>query len=426
MPEVYDPELFRTKVDFQLLARTSRRVVRLLDRAIDTNCFPVLDENERHHHPDSGNRDGQIGRINAEDRPLAIGVSGFCDLLQLLNIAMTDTVVPRLNLNLHACMYFNHWAESVLLSVRHGRFPNFERTPLAEGKFQFDLWAEEREMLQANEDIYGPCRRDPEWDSPIPPSEWGQQVIDETINGVRVVIEPTWESLSQAMIEHGTRHSLLTALQPTASSSILRRNAERTEAYQGNLISRKTLVGAFPVMNRHMYYALRDIGAWTTKTKEYLLASSGRLTGYGNFLRDYPDKHSIDVTPEFLAKVYRLEVIYATAWEIPMKTMTILDLQRARYVDQASSTNAYLSADIVNRLRAYQLYASEQGMKTIAYYLRQPGAKMAKLTGDPEINRYVERRGILGHNPTKKESPVKGTKSKRTVICTDDICLSCQ
>ncbi len=406
----------RELVDFQAMAQSARAVVLSLNNLIDVNWFPFLTETERLDQ-DNNNRKGLIAKRALEDRPLAIGECGFADLLQQLRLPFESPATARLNRMIFACRYFNMIVQSVIMAIEDGPCESFDRTTWAKGLFQFDLWRDESEMLRANEATFGPCERDPAWDEPCDPADWGQKpVVIDLINyrGERVtdVIQPTWADLARVVPKHKLRNTHLSAIPPTATSSIIRSASESTEAYQSNLFCRKTLSGGYTILNSTLYQELRDLGLWTPQTKEYLSANAGDIKGYLDYLRHSQPQL---VTPAVERIFPQLERVYKPAWDISQRVMTDLSLQRQRYVDQAVSENIFLGSDFNQRLRNAMLYRLAQGCKTILYYARQPGGRNESFVGDLSVIQYIKERDRQA-GEAQKASPPQGW------ICEDGLC----
>lgn len=388
-------------VDFEKLATISRNVVSNLNNIIDVNVSPLDTFDE------SGNLiPGKINLTNKRQRPLAIGVSGFAEMLHTLDIPFECNYTTMLNKMFFACVYWNCIVKSIQLAILDGECEIFKGSPMSEGKLQFDLWAEEFNMLSENEDLFGPVKhRTKEEDIPIEPSVWGQKSFDlvDKYGNVLETVLPTWESLKSCMVRYGMRNSLLTSLMPTASSAQIRRNCESFEAHQTNLYSRKVLNSNSTVMNRFMVYDLDEINAWNSHTVDYLSATQGSLNKFTNYIKSNKDKYPNVTNYERCAY---LELKYKTMWEISQKHMINLNAARGRYVDQSSSFNLYISDANATKIEASLVYANAVGLKTLVYYLRQRGASIGNIITDNKLKTEI-------------------AKTKVIMECTDEVCTAC-
>ncbi|CAH6418437.1 Ribonucleoside-diphosphate reductase large subunit [uncultured virus] len=317
--DVNDGKFFdqlRAAYDFKLYGQMTQSVVQNLEEIIDLNYYP-LDEHKTDEKGATTIKRGKISSLNFDMRPLGVGVSGFSDAAYLMDLGFEDPRTEQWNKLAFACQYFNGIVASLRLSIERGEYkefrtgsykryqgvkvvegvktPVFEEvkgSPMANGQFQFDLWAEEAQMLadmgDLDEKIYN--RAD---DKPVDPKQWGQEPIEFTTqnaNGetVTIRVEPTWECLRQLVMRYGMRHSLLFALMPTASTAQIFRNTESTEAPQANLYSRQVISGNYTVLNRHLEKDLTELKCWTPNLIQFLAACKGTIKWLIHYIEDHP------------------------------------------------------------------------------------------------------------------------------------------
>lgn len=421
----------RIAVDFQQLAHISRRVVANLNKVIDHNWYPLDKIKNGVVKPKL------INKSNKRHRPVGMGVAGFAELLHILDLPFEDTTVTILNKMLFACMYWNALAQSVQLAIREGPYESFHGSPTSQGKLQFDLWKEEFKIVGPN------AARKESDDEPVHPSVWGQEPVDlYTADGesIQDIIQPTWDDLKRCIMKYGLRNSLLIALMPTASTAQIRRNCESVEAHQNNMYSRKVLKCSYPVLNRYLVDDLEGEGVWNPATVEYIRVRNGSIQGFTQYVLANPT-----LFPNFSGAKDRLAFLekkYKTMWEIPQKRFMKLAADRGRYIDQSSSTNVYIRDCTDEKLSACHLYANQLGLKTLIYYLRQQGGESVKFTADPTMMKHIQGLSVEGMEQEKKESPKSDEeetnfeldtkrgpepepRSKKTFVCTDEVCVSC-
>ena len=397
--------------DFNKMGYIVRRVVVNLNQVIEYNRY----DNEN------------IKRSNERHRPIGIGVSGFAEALHELDLPFQDLekddeihpVTRALNKMIFACMYWNALAQSVDLAIERGKYKSFDSSPMAKGLFQFDLWKEEFKLLKEH-GLIDERYRKKEDDDEISPSLWGQKHYILSNNSI---IEPTWESLRKNIQTYGLRNSLLIALMPTATSSQPLRNGETVEAHQSHIYSRKVMKGAYPIVNRYLVKDLEKIGLWTADTIGFIQASNGSISLLPDFvvndLSRYPD-----FKLEYKDKLDWICQKYRTMWELSIKIFLLMAADRGRYVCQSQSTNIYLADPSDEQLLAVHLYAQNIGLKTGMYYLRSLAAMAPlKITVDPEIIKYVN--SVQSSVKSKKIEEPRLNQS-RTIVCNDEICVSCQ
>jgi ribonucleoside-diphosphate reductase alpha subunit len=412
----------RQAVDFQQLAYISRRVIENLNAVIDHNWYPL----DKHDAEGNVTKPKIINKSNKRHRPVGMGVSGWAEMLHILDLPFEHPLTSELNKMVFACMYWNALAQSVAMAMKYGAYDTFPGSPTSEGKLQFDLWKEEFQILGPN------AARKAEDDEPIDPTLWGQEaILAVSDDGAVETIQPTWADLKRCIMKHGLYNSLLLANMPTASTAQVRRNCESVEAHQNNLYSRKVLKCSYPVLNRYMLADLEELGVWNPKTVDYIRVKNGSIQGFGKYVTDNPV-----LFPDFNGNVARMEHIekkYKTMWEISQKHLMKLAADRGRYVDQSSSTNVFMKDCTDEKLKACHIYANMLGLKTIMYYLRSKGGETIKFTADPNMIQHirgiaVEREDEKGEdNVVETTSPTVAPKiNKQTgFVCTDDICVSC-
>lgn len=406
-------DALRKSFDFPQLSNISRRVVENLNAVIDHNHYPLDKIVDGKVVPKI------INKSNKKHRPVGMGVSGFAELLHILDLPFEHPTVNVLNKMIFACMYWNALAQSVQLSIKDGSYDSFVGSPTSEGKLQFDLWKEEFKIVGPN------AVRKEEDDNPIDPSTWQQEAVvlyDVNDNVVDTVL-PTWDDLKRVIIKYGLRNSLLIALMPTASTAQVRRNCESVEAHQNNMYSRKVLKCSYPVLNRYLVRDLEELGVWNKSVVEYIKIKNGSIQGVNRYVINNPL-----LFPKFTGDVQRLiflELKYKTMWEIPQKAFMRLAAERGRYIDQSSSTNVYIRDCTDDKLRACHIYANMSGLKTIMYYLRQTGGETIKFTADPNMISYINGIDVEVIREEKKEVQSKSVQIECDIKLVDNKPMMC-
>jgi len=414
-------ENIRKVVDFGQLSYISRRVVENLNKVIDHNWYPLDVVKDGVIKPKI------INKSNKRDRPIGMGVSGFAELLYMLDLSFDNPTVNVLNKMIFACMYWNALAQSVQLAIKEAPYDTFNGSPTSEGLLQFDLWKEEFKFLGPN------AARKEEDDEPMQPNLWRQTVflLYDKEGKLLDIILPTWEDLKRCIVKYGLRNSLFLALMPTASTAQIRRNCETVEQHQNNMYSRKVLKCSYPVLNRYCVSDLESVGAWNDATVEYIRVKNGSVSGIGTYIIG-----NSSLFPDFdgnMKRILHIERKYKTMWEISQKIFLKLAAERGRYIDQSASSNIFIKGGDGKKLGASHLYANMLGLKTIMYYYRTTGGETIKFTADPKMMQHIK--GIIVEDVTKEEEnekkkiaqivPQVVEASEREVKCTEDICFSC-
>jgi ribonucleoside-diphosphate reductase alpha chain len=280
----------------------------------------------------------------------------------MLGIPYESKEAELFNKKVFACIYFNSLAKSVELAIKNDPYETFEGSQLSLGKFQFDLWKEEYEVVEkwTNE------VRHEEDDLPVDPSEWGQQPIDLSVGdhviNKEITVAPSWDSLRQHILSYGVRNCQRTAIMPSASTSRLMSNTECIEAHQECIYIRNFMKHSMVVINKHLQYALEKHGWWSSDVAEFIVAEHG----------------SAQRLPEFLqndsAELNRICSLFKTMFEIKQKISFTHTAQRHRYIDQGISANVYFAKPTIAMMKNFHLFTWKLGINTGMYYLRSaPG-----------------------------------------------------
>lgn len=203
-----------------------------------------------------------------------------------------------------------------------------------------------------------------------------------------------WDELRKDVMKHGARNSLLTACMPTASTSQILGNIECFEPITSNMYVRRTLSGDFIVSNKYMIRDLYKLGMWDKALKDQIILNNGSI-------------QNIEGIPENLKKLYK------TSWELKQKSLMDLSIGRGPFICQTQSLNLFFEEPTIKILTSALFYAWKGGLKTGVYYVRsRPKTQAQQFTIDPKLikNKVVQE---------------KQEKSKKTYVCTDDVCYAC-
>lgn len=258
---------------------------------------------------------------NMRHRPIGIGIQGLATLFMRLRIAFDSDEARTLNARIFEHLYYAAIDQSCTLAEKNGPYSTFEGSPASKGLLQFDLWTS----------VPHPCAK---------------PTLD-------------FDTLKQRVQKHGLRNSLLVAPMPTASTAQILGNSECFEPIQSNIFSRRTLAGEFPVVNKELVEDLTVLKRWNTTTKNKILANDGSVAT----LEELPD---------------HLKSVYKTAWEISMRAVIDLSIDRGRFICQGQSLNLYMATPNYNKVSAMLFHSWKHGAKNGLYYLRSRGKATAQ------------------------------------------------
>jgi len=216
--------------------------------------------------------------------------------------------------------------DSAIKTKIYGSYSSFEGSPASLGQLQFDLW------------------------NVIPSDRYD------------------WKTLKDNIMHYGLRNSLLVAPMPTASTSQILGNNECFEPFTSNIYSRRTIAGEFIVVNKYLMRELSEMGLWNEDIKNNIIANKGSI-------------QQIDGLSEHIKEKYK------TVWEMSMKSIIDMAVDRGAFVCQSQSMNLWLEEPSYKNLTSMHFYSWQKGLKTGIYYLRRkPRHQPQQFTIGPNKN----------------------------------------
>jgi ribonucleoside-diphosphate reductase alpha chain len=267
-----------------------------------------------------------------------MGSQAISELFIKMRIPFESAEARKLNKEIFETYYFAALTGSMELAKRDGPYSTFKGSPLSEGKFQFDLWAEHN-GIDLKDYLSG------QWD---------------------------WEALRKDIMAHGVRNSTLTTCMPTASSAQIMGNTESIEPFDSCIFKRRVLSGEYVVCNKHLVDDLIKLGLWNKELKDTIIAHNGSI-------------QSIDSIPD------DIKTLYKTVWEMSMKNLIDLSAERGPFICMTQSLNLFMSAPTIKKLTSMHFYGWKRGLKTGIYYLRSKAqASAAKFSIDASLEKKVK------------------------------------
>lgn len=203
-------------LDHQLLQKTVRTAVRMLDNVIDINFYPIA---EAHN-------------ANMRHRPIGLGIMGFQDALYEAGIAYASSeAVEFADISMEAISYYAILSSSELAAER-GSYESYVGSQWERGILpidSLDLLAKER----------------------------GAPYL-EVHRGARL----DWTVVREAIRKNGMRNSNTMAIAPTATISNIVGVAQSIEPAYKHLYSKSNLSGEFIVHNKYLVAELKARGLW--------------------------------------------------------------------------------------------------------------------------------------------------------------------
>lgn len=324
--------------DHDLLFQVAKHTILPMNNVIDNSFYPVP----------------ETKLSNDLHRPIGVGVQGLWDVYVKMRLAYESPEAEKLNREIFETIYFACLSGSLEMSKKDGMYSSFDGSPFSEGKFQFDLWAENKGIDLAK---YLSGR----WD---------------------------WETLRKEVKEFGVRNSTLTTCMPTASSAQIMGNTESFEVADSCIFKRRVLSGEYTVINKYLIKDLTELGLWNNDLKNTIIANNGSI-------------QNIEIIPD------DLKLIYKTIWEISMKNYIKQSAERSPFIDMTQSLNLFMASPTIKKLSNMHFFAWKQNLKTGIYYLRsRAGSSAAKFSIDPVMEKKIKEKQKKGKSLTKKEQQV--------------------
>jgi ribonucleotide reductase alpha subunit len=357
--------------NFEKLQEIVKIITRNLNKIIDINFYPTE----------------KTKRSNMLHRPIGIGVQGLADTFLLLDFAFDSKEAKDLNKKIFECIYYtslyesnqlaisrqenvikiNNFIESSFLNIKVNKLDNYKHVleilkqyvdniyiPTHIFKILTDnniLW---NELIQLKESCKGAYSSFV--NSPLSQGLFQFDLWDEKIE---LSQEYDWDELRECIKTYGTRNSLLIAPMPTASTSQILGYNECFEPITSNIYTRRTLAGEFIVINKYLINELIELNIWNESVKNNIIENKGSIQQLTFLPKDILDKYKI-------------------VWEIPMKSIIDMSIDRGKFIDQSQSLNLWLEDPNYQNLTSMHFYSWKKGLKTGIYYLRRKAKHQAQ------------------------------------------------
>jgi ribonucleoside-diphosphate reductase alpha chain len=217
-------------LDAELLAKTVKTAIRMLDNVVDINYYPT----------------DEARNSNLRHRPIGLGVMGFQDALYLLDYAFESDEALEFADSMMETVSFHAIDASCELARERGAYESFRGSKWDRGIFPFDtidLLEQERGM-------------------PIEVSR--KQRLD-------------WRQLKEKVRAHGMRNSNTMAIAPTATISNISGCFPCIEPIYKNIYVKANISGEFTVVNSYLIEDLKKVGLWNREMLEQLKYYDGSV-----------------------------------------------------------------------------------------------------------------------------------------------------
>jgi ribonucleoside-diphosphate reductase alpha chain len=350
--------------NYEKLHEVAKVITRNLNRVIDVNFYPT--EKTKYS--------------NMLHRPIGIGVQGLADAFALMDIPYHSDAAKEINKMVFETIYHGAMESSMEISrdrcddmnkiknivgditLQSGLIPYIENDDINEKKWmRLNPQYEEIQDNQNNQDnrlsgAYSSFKTSPLAQGKFQHDLW---------NVVPEHNKYDWDKLRQEVMEHGVRNSLLIAPMPTASTSQILGNNECFEPITSNIYTRRTNAGEFIIINKHLMKELIELGLWSVELKNSIIENKGSI-------------QHLDGLSDHMKNKYK------TVWEIPMRHIIDMAKDRGSFICQSQSLNLWMEEPNYSALTSMHFYSWKAGLKTGIYYLRRKAKHQAQqFTIDP-------------------------------------------
>jgi ribonucleoside-diphosphate reductase alpha chain len=298
------------KLDEELIAKTVRTAIRLLDNVIDINFYPTA----------------EARNANMRHRPVGMGVMAFQDALYQLRIPYaSQEAVEFADRSMEMISYYAILASSELAAER-GAYQTYKGSKWDRGLLPIDTI----ELLEQE--------------------RGGHLTLDRSS-------QMDWTPVRESIAEHGVRNSNTMAIAPTATIANIIGVSQSIEPTYKNLYAKANLSGDFIVVNEHLVTQLKERNLWDDEMVSDLKYHDGSVL-------------DIDRVPEDLKDIFRTSFEIDSKWLIACaaRRQKWIDMGQSLnlYFDIAQVPEDQKSGHALSDM---YFFAWQAGLKT-TYYLR--------------------------------------------------------
>ncbi len=217
-------------LDRELMAKTIKVAMRMLDNVIDLNFYPIP----------------EAEYSNKKHRPVGLGIMGLQDLFFDLNINFDSEKAVEYSDELMEFVSWHAIYNSALLAKEKGAYETFKGS---------------------------------KWNRNIFPVDTIKILEDE--RGIPTGIAPTgkmdWAPVRQAVKEFGMRNSNTMAIAPTATIANISGCLPSIEPIYKNMYVKSNFSGEFTVVNSYLVEDLKTLNLWNSDVLEKIKHFDGKL-----------------------------------------------------------------------------------------------------------------------------------------------------
>lgn len=296
-------------VDWPLLEETVRLAVRQLDNLIDINELPIP----------------EAAKSDQENRAIGLGVMGFAELLEQLQLAYDDAAAYDLADVLFEFISYVAIETSADLAAVRGAYANFAGSGWSRGMVPVDSLnrLQEQRALAVE----------------VPATQSIQRHGKD------------WDALRRK-VQTGMRNATLMAVAPNANIGLVAGTTPGIDPRFAQMFSRNKISGKYLDINHNLVRELKQAGLWDRVAGE-LLERQGDISAMEN------------IPAQIRAR-------YKTAFTTSPQAFIEVAARAQKWLDQALSRNMYLETRSVDDMLEIYSGAWRKGLKSTYYLHMKP------------------------------------------------------
>ena len=300
--------------DRDLLARTIRTAIRMLDNVISLNFYPTK----------------ETERANRRHRPIGMGIMGFQDALCRIGLRFDSEEALALSDELMEFVSYHATFESSILAKERGAYSSYKGSKWDRGLFPIDtlkILGEERGMP-----------------------------IEVNLSG-----KMDWKPVREHVKLHGMRNSNCLAIAPTATIANIAGCLPSIEPIYKNIYVKSNVSGEFTVINSYLVDELKGLGLWDEEMLEKLKYYDGSVQHISEIPADVRTRYKevFEIGPHWIVRhaanrgkwidqsqsvnIFTtsnsgkfLSDVYFTAWKMGLKTTYYLRTLGASAIEKST------------------------------------------------------------------------------------------
>lgn len=301
-------------IDRDLLQKTVRTAMRMLDNVIDINHYPTK----------------ETATANDRHRPVGLGIMGLQDYFYMKETNFDSDEAVNLSDELMEFISYHAILGSSELASERGAYGSFKGSKWDRGLLPVDTI----DLVESERGEKIDCSREAKLD---------------------------WEPVRESIAKHGMRNSNCMAIAPTATIANISGCIPCTEPIYKNLYVKSNMGGEFTVINNLLVEDLKKEGLWNGEMFQTLKANDGSIQNIANVPQRLKDKYKevFEIKAEWIIRhaaargkwidqaqstniFYRgssgkeISEIYQLAWKMGLKTTYYLRTLGATQIQKST------------------------------------------------------------------------------------------